>query len=94
MAEFRFFTRGDSSVRGKARIYFTAHPDDYEKYFGEICKDILERQNCAIFCLDRDTMPEEVEDFELRMGEMQLLVVLLELFLKIMMRKTNKNIFN
>ena len=75
MAEFRFFTRGDSSVRGKARIYFTAHPDDYEKYFGEICKDILERQNCAIFCLDRDTMPEEVEDFELRMGEMQLLVV-------------------
>ena len=75
MAEFRFFTRGDSSVRGKARIYFTAHPDDYEKYFEEIRKDILERQNCTIFCLDKETMPEEVEDFELRMGEMQLLVV-------------------
>lgn len=75
MADFKYFTRGSSSPQGKPRVYFTAHPDDYDRYFEEIRKELLDRQNCAIFYLDADTKSEEVEDYELRLGEMQLFVI-------------------
>lgn len=75
MAEFKYYTRGNSSPQGKQRIYFTAYPDDYDRYFDIIRKDILNRQDVAIFYLDGGTTSDEVEDYELRLGEMQLFVV-------------------
>ncbi len=75
MAEFKYYTRGNSSPQGKQRVYFTAYPDDYDRYFELICKEILDRQDVAIFYLDGGTTPDEVEDYELRLGEMQLFVV-------------------
>ena len=74
MAELRWYTKGGASPQGKPRVYFTAHPDDY-RFFDEITKAITDRQNCAIFYLDPDVKPEEVEDFDLRLGQMQLFVV-------------------
>ena len=73
--DFQCSTRGTSTPHGKPRIYFTAHPDDYNKYQKSIFKDILDRHNCAIFFLDGSTNPQEVENYELMLGEMQLLVV-------------------
>lgn len=49
MNGLNYYTRGQTSPQGKARIYFTAHPDDYNKYQISICKEILDRHNCAIF---------------------------------------------
>ncbi|MBQ3265963.1 MAG: tetratricopeptide repeat protein [Ruminococcus sp.] len=74
MADFRFYTRGDSSPQGKPRVYFTAHPDDH-RFFDDIVKDIIDRQNCAVYYLDPGVDADEVEDYELRLGQMQLFVV-------------------
>ena len=75
MADFQFRTRGQQSPQGKQRVYFTCHPDDFEKYFEEIQKEILDRQDCAVFYLEPNTQPKDVEDYELRLREMQLFVV-------------------
>ena len=75
MADFQFRTRGQQSPQGKQRVYFTCHTDDFEKYFEEIQKEILDRQDCAVFYLEPNTQPEDVEDYELRLREMQLFVV-------------------
>ena len=75
MTDFKYYTRGNSSPQGKPRVYFTAHPNDYDRYFESIRKELLDRQNCAVFYLDPDVVPGEVEDYELRLGEMQLFVI-------------------
>ena len=75
MADFQYITKDDSSPQGKPRVCFTAHPDDYQIYFEEIRQDIFKRQNCVIFYLDGNTQPDKVDDYELRLGEMQLFVV-------------------
>ena len=75
MSDFQFRTRGQQSPQGKQRVYFTCHPDDFDKFFEEIQKEILDRQDCAVFYLEPNTQPEDVEDYELRLREMQLFVV-------------------
>ena len=75
MADFQFRTRGQQSPQGKQRVYFTCHPDDFERFFEEIQKEILDRQDCAVFYLEPGIQPEDVEDYELRLREMQLFVV-------------------
>ena len=75
MSDFQFRTRGQQIPQGKQRVYFTCHPDDFEKFFEEIQKEILDRQDCAVFYLEPNTQPEDVEDYELRLREMQLFVV-------------------
>lgn len=74
MAEFRYYPEG--SMQSKSKVYFTAHPKDYEIHFETILKEILDRQNnCVVFWLDGYTKPDDVEDYELKLGEMQLFVV-------------------
>ena len=46
---FKYITRGGASPENKPKVYFTCHPDDFEKYFDLVCKDIFELQDCAIF---------------------------------------------
>ena len=75
MADFQFRTRGQKSPQGLQRVYFTCHPDDFEKFFEDIQKEILDRQDCAVFYLEPNTQPEDVEDYELRLREVQLFVV-------------------
>lgn len=75
MADFQYKTRGQQSPQGKQRVYFTCHPDDFEKFIEEIQKEILDRQDCAVFYLEPGTQPEDIEDYELRLREMQLFVV-------------------
>ena len=75
MADFAFATRSKQSPQGKQRVYFTCHPEDHSRYFETARKEILHRQDCAIFYLDPQTSHTEVEDYELRLGEMQLFVI-------------------
>ena len=67
-------TRGGSSPQGKPRVYFTCCPDDF-KTLKPIAKDILDRQNCAIFYLPADEEVTDYEDYDLLLGQMQLFVV-------------------
>ena len=68
-------TRGDSSPQGKPRVYFSYHPADFGLYFQPISREILEKQNCAIWY---DTEPEadyDREAFRLSLSQMQLFVI-------------------
>ena len=75
MAKILCRTKGNANPKGKPRVYFTCHPEDFEKFFETIVKEILDRQDCAVFYPEPGTQPEDVEDYELRLKEMQLFVV-------------------
>ncbi len=64
----------NASPKGKPRVYFCAHYDDYKKYFDIISDEILKISNCAIWF---DTEPEEKYDEELflDLAQMQLFVM-------------------
>ena len=70
-----FITRGKVSPQGKPKVYFSCHPDDFEKYFPEITDELLSRQDCAIFYLKPDMMPDNMNEHELNLLEMNLFVV-------------------
>ena len=46
---FSYKTRGGASPENKPKVYFTCHPEDFEKYFDYVCNDIFESQDCVIF---------------------------------------------
>ena len=49
MSELMYKTRGMSNPRGKSRVYFCCHPEDYPLYLEEIAGEILAKQNCAFW---------------------------------------------
>lgn len=49
MAKILYRTKGNASPKGKPRVYFTCHPEDFDKYFNKICEDIFATHDCAIF---------------------------------------------
>lgn len=55
------------SPQNRQRVYFTCHPDDFDKYFDEITNEILSRQpnNTCIYFYDEETDNEEERDFDL-----------------------------
>ncbi len=46
--EFSIRTRVNSTIRGKQKVYFTCHPDDFDKYYDMVCEDIFKTQDCTI----------------------------------------------
>lgn len=75
MAEFRHTTQLGKNPRGMQKVYFTCHPDDFDSTFTQIKKEIFARQDVAIWYLDPNIKPEDVEDYELQLGLMNLFVV-------------------
>lgn len=49
MAKMLCKTKGNANPKGKPRVYFTCHPDDFDRYFQKICEDIFKTHDCAIF---------------------------------------------
>ena len=49
MAKILCRTKGNADPKGKPRVYFTCHPEDFDKYFDKICEDIFKTHDCAIF---------------------------------------------
>lgn len=74
-SELRYSTRGDADPQGKPRVFYTAHPEEYDKYYDGIREQILGRQNCALFRLDPEAAPGQIQDYELLLSQMQLFVV-------------------
>lgn len=75
MATFLYKTRGISSPEHKPRVFFTCHPDDFEKHFKKICEDIFKTHDCAIFYTE--DLNEEIEEKykESDLGQMNLFVI-------------------
>ena len=42
-------TKGNANPKGKPRVFFSCHPEDFERYFDKICEDIFKTHDCAIF---------------------------------------------
>jgi len=68
-------TIGGSEMRGKAKVYFTCHPGDFDRYFEEICDTIFKAQDCAIYYTAdmKAPIPETYRDTDL--GSMNLFVI-------------------
>lgn len=49
MHTLRYKTRADSAPKGKPRIYFCCHPEDFSIYFEPISRELLEIWDCAIW---------------------------------------------
>ena len=75
MIKLKYVTKDNASPNGKSKVYFSCHKNDF-KYFKEICDDIFERQDCAIYYLDNfeQLSGEELEDYKFQISQMQLFV--------------------
>lgn len=49
MANINIETKNHLDIGKKTRVYFTCHPDDFEKCFKKICDDIFKTHDCAIY---------------------------------------------
>ncbi len=74
MAELKFKTRGKSTPQGKQKVYFSCHPEDFSKYFDMVSKDILDKQNCAIWYDEEPNRPWD-EQLAFDLEQMQLFVM-------------------
>lgn len=73
--KLQYKTRGMSDPKGKPKVYFSSHPEDFDEALPLITEDLLNHANCAVF-YDEETgsagpADEEVEDI---LKEMQLVV--------------------
>jgi len=70
----KYKTRNDSNPKGKPRVYFACHPDDYETTFERISNQILMKQNCVIYYSESNQglKEDELKDAIL---QMQLVVI-------------------
>ena len=72
MSALHYKTRGNTSPKGKPKVYFCCHPNDFEKYFDAISDEILAQQNCAVwYTTDASRDAELLSD----LMQMQLFVV-------------------
>ncbi|MBO5357276.1 MAG: tetratricopeptide repeat protein [Clostridia bacterium] len=67
----KYITRGNSNPKGKPKIYFCSHPEDFNIYFDNISKEILSYQSCSIWYSDNDID----EHFWDNLRQMQLFVI-------------------
>lgn len=75
MSKLSVKTRGNSHSQGKPRVYFSAHPDDFEKYFDAISDELLKYQNCAVYFDKEPSSQRDEEELFLDLSQMQLLVM-------------------
>ncbi len=77
MAKFKVVTRGDSDPHGKPRVYFTCHPDDFDKYFNKICRDIFKVReiDCAIYYTEDMTESLNGINYTVDLHQVRLFVV-------------------
>ena len=75
MATFKIKVKNQVEINKKPRVYFTCHPDDFEKYFEKICEDIFRTHDCAIYYTEDmiDIIAEDEKEVDL--GRNNLFVV-------------------
>lgn len=73
MNHLEYRTRGNSTPNNKPNVYFSAHPDDFDIYFGVLSEEILQHSNCAIWysSFEKDINDQ---DHMFDLDQMQLLI--------------------
>lgn len=67
-------TNGNSSPKGKARVFFTCHPNDWDRCFDKICEDIFKTHDVAIYYVDDEDKNDD-DLLKTDMGQMNLFVI-------------------
>lgn len=75
MAEIGYKTRGKASPTGKPRVWFCAHPRDYDTYFVSVTEQILKKQNCAVYFDKEPAAPYQKEVLLSDLSSMNLFVM-------------------
>ena len=70
----KFKTRNNSNPKGKPKVYFTCHPEDYDATFIRISDQLLKKQNCAIFFHEPELVLVE-DELKDALSQMQLVVI-------------------
>ena len=75
MANFLYEPKGVFYPKGKPKVFFTCHPDDFDKYFHKVCEDILKTHECAVFYTEKpdDVIEDKYKESDL--GQMNLFVI-------------------
>ena len=66
--------RGDS-FKGKNRIFFTCHKDDFAHYFHRLCDDIFKISDAAIFYTEDMDYPLSIEERQIDLMSMELFLI-------------------
>lgn len=75
MAVLKYRVKNEASLKGKPRVYFTCHPEDFEKHFDKVCNDIFKFQDCVIYYTEDMNAPIADEDRALDIGSNNLVVI-------------------
>ena len=75
MAEFKLRVKNQNNIKDKPRVYFTCHPDDFDKYLERVVSDLFKTQDCAIYYTENMSEPLSGENLELDLSRMNLFVV-------------------
>ncbi len=75
MAAFKIAAKNQFDIEKKSRVYFTCHPDDFEKYFKKICDDIFKTHDCAVYYTSDMTEAIADDEKEVDLGRNNLFVV-------------------
>lgn len=74
----KYKTRENVEPKNLPRVYFSCHPEDFEKWFQPITDDILRNINCVIYYLPEEKRgqlsEEELVELRQMMSSMQMLV--------------------
>ena len=75
MAIFLAASKNKIDLNKKTSVYFTCHPEDFEKYFSMVCEHIFKAKDCSIWRTPTMTDPITEEEFENELGRVNLFVV-------------------
>ena len=75
MANMKLKTKNQLNINEKPRVYFTCHPDDFEKYFEKVCDDIFKTHDCAIYYTEDMNEVVAEDEKEVDLGRNNLFVV-------------------
>lgn len=75
MTEFKVKTRVGSAPSGKSRVYFTCHPDDFERHFEKITEDVLKYADCGIYFTEDMSAEIEEKYLETDLGQSSIFIV-------------------
>lgn len=75
MAVFKIKAKNRVDIDKKPRVYFTCHPDDFEKHFEKICDDIFKTHDCAIYYTEDMTEIIAEDEKQVDLGRNNLFVV-------------------
>ena len=68
-------TDGNADPKGKPKVYFTCHPDDFESCFDAVCEELFAAYDCAVYYRENmaESLPAETRGTDL--NRMNLFVI-------------------